>query len=205
MPPRDLTEGSVPKLLFGLAGPAFGGLIAGLTFSLVDTLFVSWLGQDALTAISFTFPVTMGGMGLAIGFSSATASLGARALGAGEPERARRVARDAVLLVILAGSAILLGLWPLLTPIFKLMGAPDSLMELIWAYVLPWSIALPIGMVAAALNATLRASGNTRAPAANLGVFAEIVQHNVSTTVIGQGTVTADPADAPEDTTLASD
>ena len=44
------------------------------------------------------------------------------------------------------------------------------------------------------LDVTMNSNKNITA------VFAEIVQHNVSTTVIGQGTVTADPADATVET-----
>lgn len=174
MPPRDLTEGSVPRLLFRMAAPGFVGLIAGMTLAVVDTLFVARLGTDALTAISFTFPVTMGGMGLAMGFGAATMARVAQALGRGEAERARHIARDALLLAAAFGVLFVVVLLPMLRPLFRLLGAPEALLEPIVAYMVPWAFSIPVGIMPAALNSTMRANGNTSVPAASM-VFAAVI------------------------------
>ena len=59
------------------------------TFSLVDTWFISFLGTEALTAISFTFPVTFFVMSLAIGLGIGASAVVGKFLGASQHEKAK--------------------------------------------------------------------------------------------------------------------
>ena len=61
-----LTDGSVGWTLARLAWPMMFGGLAIISFHLADTYFVSRLGTDALAAMSFTFPVVMVIVGLAL-------------------------------------------------------------------------------------------------------------------------------------------
>ena len=50
----NLTQGSTKQALIDMTIPMIVGMVMLFTFSLVDTFFVSLLGSEALTAISFT-------------------------------------------------------------------------------------------------------------------------------------------------------
>ncbi|HJO10697.1 MAG TPA: MATE family efflux transporter, partial [Gammaproteobacteria bacterium] len=63
----NLVEGSIRKSLIRMTAPMIVGMLMLFTFSLVDTLFISILGTESLTAISFTFPVTFMVISMAIG------------------------------------------------------------------------------------------------------------------------------------------
>ena len=56
---RDLTAGPAWQNLMQLAGLMVFGIIAVISVSLIDTYYVGRLGTQELTALSFTFPVTL--------------------------------------------------------------------------------------------------------------------------------------------------
>ena len=62
----SLVENPIPQALMRMTAPMILGMAMMFSFSLVDTLFISFLGTEPLTAISFTFPVTFMIMSLAI-------------------------------------------------------------------------------------------------------------------------------------------
>ena len=53
-----MMEGPVGPSLIRLAIPMIFGLISILLITLVDTFYISLIGTQELTAISFIFPVT---------------------------------------------------------------------------------------------------------------------------------------------------
>ena len=76
---NNLVEGSIRQSLIRMTLPMIFGMFMLFTFSLIDTWFISFLGTDSLTAISFTFPVTFTVTSLAIGLGSALPRLSASA------------------------------------------------------------------------------------------------------------------------------
>ena len=98
---RDLTQGSISKALYSLVAPMIFGIIAVISVSIIDTYFVAKLGTDELTALSFTFPVTMAVASIAIGLGAGAASVVSRAVGAGNTEDAKRLTTDSLVLAIL--------------------------------------------------------------------------------------------------------
>ncbi|NOH81698.1 MATE family efflux transporter [Vibrio sp. RE86] len=141
------------------------GMVAILMFNLVDTFFISLLGTDALAAVSFTFPVTFAvnciTMGIGMGLS---ANIG-RLLGQGQSQGAARFSTHglvlAVALVVLASS---LGLTTI-EPLFRLLGADESLLPLIHQYMDIWYLSIPLLVIPMAGNAAIRATGDTKTPA----------------------------------------
>jgi len=53
----NLIEDDVKKILIKMTIPMIGGMIAMMSFNLIDTFFVGQIGTDELAAMSFTFPV----------------------------------------------------------------------------------------------------------------------------------------------------
>ena len=61
--------------------PMVWGILALMSFNVVDTWFVAQLGGRELAAMSFTFPVVMTMMSVGIGLGAGASSVLARAIG----------------------------------------------------------------------------------------------------------------------------
>lgn len=158
---RELLEGPIALTLLRKSLPVVGGMIAMMSFNLVDTWFISRLGTEELAAVSFTFPVVFTVISLAIGLGIGTSAVVARRLGQGDLGTVRRRATDAALLALGVGLGMtLLGL-ATLEPLFRLMGADDLLMPHIRDYMGIWYLGAAAVIVPRVLNSILRAHGNT--------------------------------------------
>ena len=168
MPPSKhdttLVEGSVRDSLIRMTTPMIIGMLMMFTFSLVDTLFISFLGTEPLTAISFTFPVAFTVLSMAIGLGIGTSAVVGKYLGRGDVERAREAA-TVINYISLALASLLVALcWLFLDDIFGLLGASPELIMLIREFMVVW---LPGSLLLVCMmtgNAILRANGNTRTP-----------------------------------------
>ncbi|MFO8045007.1 MAG: MATE family efflux transporter [Halomonas sp.] len=108
---RELLEGPIALTLLRKTLPVIGGMLAMMSFNLVDTWFIARLGTEPLAAVSFTFPVVFTVISLAIGMGIGTSAVVARRLGQGDHEAVRRRATDAALLALAVGLVMtLLGL-----------------------------------------------------------------------------------------------
>lgn len=140
------------------------GMIMLMTFSLVDTFFVSLLGTNELAAISFTFPVTFTIISLNIGLGIGTSAVIGKCLGSGDAEQAKVLGAGAIVLSVLLVFVLALITFFLLDEIFMAMGATDITLPLIKEYMHVWLISgvfLAIPMVG---NSVLRANGDTKTP-----------------------------------------
>jgi putative MATE family efflux protein len=161
---RELLEGPIALTLLRKCLPVVGGMIAMMSFNLVDTWFISRLGPEPLAAVSFTFPVVFAVISLAIGLGIGTSAVVARRLGQGDIEAVRRRATDAALLALAVGVGLtLLGLVTL-EPLFRLLGADAALLPHIRDYMGIWYLGAAAVIVPRVLNSVLRAQGNTLIP-----------------------------------------
>ena len=161
----DLTTGSVKGHLVRLTVPMIWGILAIVSFQLVDTWYISMLGTAELTAISFTFPITYILFSLVMAQGIAASSVLSRLIGQGNRSRVRRVATHSILFAFLSG--IVFAAIGLLTiePLFSAMGASPAMMPMIKDYMVIWfagSVFLTVPMVG---NSGIRATGDTRTPA----------------------------------------
>lgn len=154
-----LTEGNVARQLRVMAVPMVWGLMATMSLNLVDTFFIARLGRAPLAALSFTFPVIMVLTSLAIGLGAGTSSAVARAVGEGDPEKARRLATDAMSLTLIIALIFCLLGWFLLEPLFMMLGATSELIPLIRSYMAIWLFSAPCLMIPMVGLAALRAMG----------------------------------------------
>ena len=157
----DLTTGSVSRHLRVQATPMALGLLAIISFDVVDLFFVSRLGDAPLAAISFTFPVIWFLGAIAIGYEAGAASCVSRAAGEGDAHRTARLTTDAALLAGL--STLVLCAIGVMTidPVFSALGATDDLMPLITDYMSIWYWTEPASAVMWTCLASMRARGNT--------------------------------------------
>ncbi|MBB6522832.1 MATE family efflux transporter [Pseudoteredinibacter isoporae] len=167
-----LTQGSVGKTLREMAAPMVIGLLAMMSFNAVDTFFVGQLGEDALAAMSFTFPVVMVYTSLAIGLGAGTSSCVARAIGTGDQDTAKRLLTDVLTIAFLLSVVFgFLGWW-FMEPTFYALGASEQLMPLIREYMDIWFLGVPMVIMPMAAMAGLRAMGLSKLQGVLMGVSA---------------------------------
>lgn len=78
----------VGKLIISMSWPAVISMLIQAMYNVVDSFFVSRLGEEALAAITYIFPIQMVMISFAIGTGIGINSLIARRLGAGKQEDA---------------------------------------------------------------------------------------------------------------------
>ena len=106
-----LLDGPILRTLLWLAWPNVVALSAGTCVVIAETSYIGRLGVESLAAMALVFPfviltMTMSGGAMGGGVASAIA----RALGAGDTERASTLASHALLNAICFGLAFMLGM-----------------------------------------------------------------------------------------------
>src|SRR6201994_244760 len=130
-----LLEGPVFTTLLRLAAPNILNLVAFVAVIIFDGFFLGRIGTDALAGASLAFPFVMlvlqtTNSGMGAGVSSAVA----RALGAGQRERADALVFHAFLLALALG-AIFAGAMLIGAPaLFRGMGGHDDMLAAALAY-----------------------------------------------------------------------
>ena len=159
-----LTEGSVGRHLVAMTTPVLFGITTMMAQGLVDTWFIGRVGDLELAAFGFGFPIIMIVTSIAIGLGAGTSSVVARALGAGDQRRARRLSSAALLLSF--GITAVICLFGILSidPLFRLLGATDDVMPLIRGFMRILYIGVPFLVVGMVGMASMRATGDTRLP-----------------------------------------
>ena len=158
---RDLTAGPAWQKLMQLAGPMVFGIIAVISVSLIDTYYVGRLGTQELTALSFTFPVTLTVSSLAIGLGAGASSVVSRAIGAKERDEAKRLATDSLALALILVMFVAALGYLTITPLFTLLGATGAVLDMVVQYMQIWFLAIPLLVVPIVANSIVRAVGDT--------------------------------------------
>jgi len=161
-----LTEGPVGRHLVDMTVPVLFGITTMMAQSLIDTWFIGRVGDAELAAYGFGFPILMIVTSVAIGLGAGTSSVVARAIGAHDHRRARRLSTDSLLLSFLITAAIsVIGVLTI-GPLFRLLGAPEDLMPLIRGFMTILYAGVPFIVVGMVGMASMRATGDTRLPSA---------------------------------------
>jgi putative MATE family efflux protein len=175
---RMLLDAPIVPTLLRLAAPNVLNLLAFVGLITFDGLFVGRLGPDALAGISLVFPwVMLMQHGAASGMGGAVSSAIARALGAGNKDRANELATHAVWLALMLATlfslVMLLG-GPL---IYRSMGGKGAVLQAAVAYSsVVFGGAISIWMLNLLCN-VVRGTGNMTVPAAVIvgGVLGHVV------------------------------
>ena len=163
--PGVLTVGPLQRAILRLAAPAVAMMACHFCFNLIDSIWVGRLiGPAALAAVStggfYVWILLSLGEMVEVGLIA----VAARRHGEGLPEAAARAAGAAVLYALGAGAAVsLLGL-ALTDALFRLMTVPPEVARLGHEYLATWLLGGPLVFGFFAVEATFRASGDTRTP-----------------------------------------
>jgi putative MATE family efflux protein len=163
--PGALTVGPLRPVILKLAAPAVAMMACHFCFNLIDAIWVGRLiGPAALAAVStagfYVWVLLSLGEMVEVGLIA----VAARRHGEGLPDAAARAAGAAVLYALAAGTAVSLVGFALTDALFHFMGVPREVATLGRAYLDTWLLGGPLVFGFFAIEATFRASGDTRTP-----------------------------------------
>ena len=160
-----LLDGPILRTLLWLAWPNVIALSAGTCVVIAETSYIGRLGVESLAAMALLFPcviltMTMSGGAMGGGVASAIA----RALGAGDKERASALAAHALLIGISFGLTFMLGMLIFGPKLLALLGGRGNVLAQAISYtqiffggaILPWLMNTMAGI--------LRGTGNMKLP-----------------------------------------
>jgi putative MATE family efflux protein len=160
-----LVDGPILRTLLRLAWPNVIALSAGTCVVIAETSYIGRLGVESLAGMALVFPcviltMTMSGGAMGGGVASAIA----RALGAGDVDRASTLAAHALLIGVCFGLTFMLGMLMFGPALLELLGGRGNVLAQAVAYmqiffggaVLPWLMNTMAGV--------LRGTGNMKLP-----------------------------------------
>ena len=118
----------IVKALLAMGLPTMLGMMINALYNIVDAFFVGGLGESQTGAISVAFPLGQFVVGLGLLFGNGAASYISRLLGRGDKEKADNVASTAIYSGLTVGAVFIIFSVIFIKPIFKLLGATDSIM-----------------------------------------------------------------------------
>ena len=152
------------RTLLGLTLPTLGALIAEPLTGLVDTYFVAQLGEGPEAALGVGVTILSSLIWIFNFLSIGCQTEVAHAQGAGDRERARRIASLALTLSILGGLFLLAALWPSAGSVATWMRAHGETHDDAVAYLRIRLLAAPFVLWTATAWGALRGLGDVRTP-----------------------------------------
>ena len=160
-----LVDGPILRTLLWLAWPNVVALSAGTCVVIAETSYIGRLGVESLAAMALVFPfviltMTMSGGAMGGGVSSAIA----RALGAGDKERASALAAHALLIGVCFGLTFTLGMLIFGPALLELLGGRGNVLAHAIGYVQIFFGGAVVPWLMNTLAAILRGTGNMKLP-----------------------------------------
>ncbi|HUV79605.1 MAG TPA: MATE family efflux transporter [Candidatus Bathyarchaeia archaeon] len=180
--------GDPKKAIIKLALPMIAAMSVQTIYNLVDAIWVSGLGADALAGIGFVFPFFFMAMALSNGLGVGTGSAISRRIGARDKKGADNVAVHTIIIMVLLAIVFTIPLLVFVEEIFALIGAGKTLgMAVAYGRVIfAGSIFLFFTNIA---NAILRGEGDARRAmyAMALGAGLNIILDPIFIYTLGMG------------------
>ncbi|MEM7345796.1 MAG: MATE family efflux transporter [Chloroflexota bacterium] len=162
VPQNPLTTAPIPGLIRKIGIPVSIGAFFNTMFNVVDTYYGGLISNDALAALSLSFPVYFIIIALAFGLSFGNTALIGNALGSGDEVGAEKYAVQGIVFgMVLAVFVTILGV-AISPPLFRFLGASDDYLAISLSYIQPIFYGTIFFTTAQMLNSVLSASGNTK-------------------------------------------
>lgn len=175
--------------LWSLALPVMGGMSIHTLYSIADMFFIGKVSADSLAAISFNMPLFFFVIALMIGIGSGVTALLARYIGKGDKSSGEQVAQHGIIIGITIST-----IFSLIGSFFGyellgLIGVPEKIIPLAWAYLQVLSLGLPFLVLSNSFNAILAGTGDTKFPMKMMamGTFLNILLDPLFIFVLEQG------------------
>jgi putative MATE family efflux protein len=161
-PPRFVT-GSLMRHIVVMAGTGAVGLVAIFAVDLINLLYISMLGEQAIAAaVGFAGVVGFFHLSVFIGMLIGIAAIVSRAIGAQRMDDARGLATSSVLITTMVALVLSALTLVFLEPLLHMLGARGRVLELAHRFLMitiPSTVLLGVGMACSAL---LRSVGEAR-------------------------------------------
>lgn len=161
---RDLTQGSLPRTILGMAFPIMAGMALNSLYSLVNAF---WLGKmetgarEALAAVGPSAALTFIVVAFGMGFGSGGTALVAQYTGARNPREADRAAGQTMLLLTVSSTAMAALMYLFAPLVLRLMQTPPEVMPQAVTYLRITLIGVPFTAFNIGYGSALRALGDT--------------------------------------------
>jgi putative MATE family efflux protein len=132
--PRDLTQDSIVKALFSLAGPIVAANVLQSAYQLTDTFWVGRLGEKAVAAVSLSFPIIFLMIAVVSGFAIAGTILVAQYTGYGDRARVDHVAAQTLIANVMVSILIAVAGYFASPMLMRLVGASPAVLPGAVAY-----------------------------------------------------------------------
>lgn len=163
-PLQPKTDKDRLKVIVILAIPAVIENFFQTLLGFVDTYFVSQISLAAVSAVGITNAVLAIYFALFMAIGVAANVRIANFLGANQPEKARHISQQSIILAILFGVLTGLATWFFAEPLLRLMGIEEEVLELGSLYFRIVGIPSIIMSLMFVMSAILRGAGDTKTP-----------------------------------------
>ncbi len=154
---------SMGRLLIRMSAPAIAGMLVNSLYNVVDTIFVGQgVGTLALAALAICFPVQLFRLAVAQTIGIGSASVVSRALGAGDNDKAERVASSAFTMITIVSLSLTVVVLLFITPILRLFGASEAVLPYARDYLSVIFLGSVFFGIAVSTNNLVRSEGNAR-------------------------------------------
>lgn len=157
--------GTMPmmKLILNMSIPAMFSMLIMSLYNIVDSIFVSQIGEDALTAVSLAYPAQMLIVAFAVGTGVGVNSLVSRRLGERNEKEAQLAAGHGIVLSIISWAVFAVLGTLLAGPFIKLCSTEDTSLQIIENSVIYLQIVMIFSIgsfYVAGLEKTIQGTGN---------------------------------------------
>jgi len=144
--------------------PMIFGMLGIVAFNLADTYFVGKLGTIPMAALTFTFPVVLVINSINHGLGIGASAVISHAVGEQDDVKVKRLSTDCLSLGILFSLiAVIIGELTI-EPLFRALGADETIMPIIVEYMTIWYAGAPFIVIPMIGNNAIRALGDTKTP-----------------------------------------
>ena len=151
-------------LIISMGLPPLCSMMLQYSYNFVDCMFVSWLSEDALTAVSLSFPITTLMIALSIWLGVGINVLIAKALGQGNQDEADNIVSHGLILSSLCGTILVILLLMIIKPYFLIFTDDPVIYDLCIDYMYVCAFFQLPNMVHIAIQKILQGTGNMIAP-----------------------------------------
>lgn len=157
------------RALWRLSLPILGGMTIHTLYSVIDMVFVGWVGPQAVAALAYNMPLVFFGIGITIGITSGVTAVVAQAIGAKDKPRANNTAEHALVLGLVIGLALAAAGLIYGRGLLALLGATGDLNQLAWSYFQFFCFGLVFMVLSSNFRAILTGEGDTVRPMKIMG------------------------------------
>lgn len=161
---RRLTEGSITRALIFLSLPIVGANLLQTAYQLADTFWVGRLGDEALAAVSLSFPIVFLMVALGGGFGIAGTILVSRFAGEGNYKEVNRASGQMVTLLFALSLVIAAVGYFISTPLLGLMGAEPDVLPQAVSYLRLTFLGMPFFFGYFIFQSLMRGVGDAKTP-----------------------------------------